>query len=284
MPPYAVKSTSASSDSDSDDIPENFSLVQSKRTIEIRDDALRKFHVAERQRQKERNRERDRKLKERTETTRKGKLSTGVEMDVQARMARAMQDAEEEVDEIGDGEEMERNAEVTSSEGSEDEGDEGTGMIQDENDAMLRDEDQEDSSGSEAISRTIQTRPEQNSKHLPDHLFASAFAHQAPSSKNRQSTVVISEREGQVRRRKRQGRTKDLILGSRAVQIRSSLSRPSWQPAPMSTPPPKVKKFISRSLIVNGCKSKTKGWERRPANIGVLRTNGGPATGFVRGQ
>ncbi|KAE9394331.1 hypothetical protein BT96DRAFT_827845 [Gymnopus androsaceus JB14] len=46
-------------------------------------------------------------------------------------------------------------------------------------------------------------------------------------------------------------------------------------------PSAKVQKFLDRNLSVKGDKSRTRGWERRAANIGSMRRQG-PAAHFVR--
>ncbi|EEB96026.1 hypothetical protein MPER_04909 [Moniliophthora perniciosa FA553] len=47
------------------------------------------------------------------------------------------------------------------------------------------------------------------------------------------------------------------------------------------SPSAKVRKFHDQGLSLKGNKSKTRGWERRPVNIGSMRRQG-PAANFVR--
>jgi len=181
MPPYSFKSTS--SDSDSDDFPENFSLVHSKRAIEILDDTLKKFHAAERQKQKQKNREKDSKLKERTEATRKRKLSADVDGDAQARMARAMRDAEGET---ADRDRLSGDEMMGSDESESQDSDGSMELAGVRGDAMLlNDGGGGHWQGDDSDDMTTVAKPDRHLNHLPDHLFTSAFAHQAQPSPKR---------------------------------------------------------------------------------------------------
>jgi len=147
------------------------------------------------------------------------------------------------------------------------------------------DVDDESQDESESISKPSLAKSNRNPQHLPDHMFSAAFTPQTrPSSSKRQLPASAPRKIEKVRKRERHAQAKDLIVGSRAVRALSNPSRRASLPASMTIPPLKIKKFVNRSLNIKGNKSKTKGWERRPANIGVLRRDGAPAFGFVRGQ
>lgn len=199
-------------DSASDDAPETFSLVQSRRTVETQDDALQEFRAAMRLKQKQRNRERDLKMKKRAETRRKPSVKVDDDV-VQARMARVMQDAEEEEmdDEdrsvrckIGRWEMLKtRGNDRSDSQDSEDvelTGGEGDSTLSNDDDSEYQDE---------SISRSTAVNPDRHSK-LPDHLFTSAFTKEARSSTKQRSSADTSVKKKPNRRRVR---TKDLILG-----------------------------------------------------------------------
>jgi hypothetical protein len=224
MPPYVVN---ASSSSDEENAPEAFSLVQSKRNARTQDDALKRFQANEKERQKERNRERDRKLKERAEKTRKTKSMQ--EGDMQARIKRAMRDANEEMDEKEEGEEeeLEDDGDEEGSENEEDVEGSQSDMSSEEDEDMESAEDEEQShdgdssdesqygiNDSHSISQSSLAKPKQNPQHLPDHLFISAFAAQTyPSSSKQKSPPSVSQKTNNIKKRSHRVQAKDLIIG-----------------------------------------------------------------------
>ncbi|KIM75317.1 hypothetical protein PILCRDRAFT_827417 [Piloderma croceum F 1598] len=291
MSPY---SEDVASSSDGEGAPETLSLVQSKWNAKTLDNALNDFTAAEKERRKERNRTRDRKLKERAAQTRHSERVAEERDDAHARMERAMRDAEQEKEDEDEGEDeygsesednFEGSSKGTNSEESEDEamemaedGEDGI-MVSDNDDAS---QDVTDEGGTK--SNQSLARPKKNHHHLPDHLFTSAFTPQAqPSLSNLQPLASVSKTNNIVRKRKHRARAKDLIVGSRVIRTLADSSR-SGLPTSITLPPPKVKKFMNRSLNIKGNQSRIKGWERRPANLGVSKRDGGPALGFVRGQ
>jgi hypothetical protein len=320
-------SEDVASSSDDEGAPEALSLAQSKRNAETLNHALNDFKAAEKERRKERNRTRDRKLKERAAQTRHTKRVAEEGDDAHARMERAMRDAEKEEEaEDEHGSESEDNFEGSSKEiSSEESEDEAMEMAEDGEDGIM-DSDNDDESqdetdeGGTKLNQSL-AKPKQNHHHLPDHLFTAAFTPQTqPSFSNPQSAASVSRPNDIVKKRKHRARAKDLIVGyvstpcvlriilfnqvscsSRAIRTLSNSSR-SGLPTLMTLPPPKVKKFMNRSLNIKGNQSRIKGWERRPgelicvvvrthdliicfsANLGVSKRDGGPALGFVRGQ
>jgi hypothetical protein len=288
------------SSSDGEGAPETLSLVQSKWNAKTFDNALNDFKTAEKERRKERNRTRDRKLKERAAQTRHSESVAEEGDDAHARMERAMQDAErekedEDEDEYGS-DNFEGSSKETNSEESKDEamemaegGEDGI-MESDDDDAS---QDETDEGGTK--SNQSLARPKKNHHHLPDHLFTSAFTPRAqPSLSNSQPLASVSKTNNIARKRKHRARAKDLIVGcvstpcvshiiffnqvscsSRVIRTLADSSR-SGLPTPMTLPPPKVKKFMNRSLNIKGNQSRIKGWERRPGELirVVVRVHG----------
>lgn len=216
MAPYTVNTTSSSED---EDAPEAFSLAQSKQYAETQDDALKKFQAKEKQRQKDRNRERDRKLKERAEKTKNTKKLEERD-DVQARMERSMQNAEEEMDDEGEvqhGSDGEDDIEGSENDMSTEESEyEGMELSADKEDHAIQSdhESEGESDGGGFVTKQLQANPRRNPQHLPDHLFASAFTPKThPSTSKTQSLASTSRRIDNVRRQKHKVRGKDLIVG-----------------------------------------------------------------------
>ncbi|KAF9457371.1 hypothetical protein BDZ94DRAFT_1273391 [Collybia nuda] len=277
--------------SDEDDAPESYSLTQSRQHIKTRDDELKKIQTAERDKKRARNRERDRRLKEQAENSkRKRNEAQNGDSELIARMERAMQEAQMEMDdddeeegedddgEHGDDEKDESDDEdEDADEDEEDEGDDGEEFkgIRESSD----DED-EDMGSSDAESSQSMGKPKAHPDHLPDHLFSSAFNSQTSKSASKRKA---KEDVHNIRSRKRARSTatpKDVIIGGRAIRTLKQGGPPS---AVGMIPSTKAKKFLDRNLGMKGDRTKTRGWERRPANIGVMRRNG-PAANFVRNR
>ncbi|KZP22122.1 hypothetical protein FIBSPDRAFT_860019 [Athelia psychrophila] len=260
--------SSSLSGSDDEDSPETFSLEQSKLDAISKNGALRKAEAAEKEKRKEKNRQKDRKLKERALLSGKAK---GLEVnDVQDRMERAMRDAGAEEDESG-AEGQDGDEEMEDSENFSDESD-------DEDMSNV----EEDSSDEDSAEPGFPSSTSGNPHHLPEHLFTTAFTPTTPSKIPASSSrkVALSKK----RKRQTPG-TKDTLVGTRVVRRLTDSSHPhsDSQIGTKSMPSSKATRFVNRSLALKGNKARTKGWERRPANIGVLKPQGGPAVGFVRG-
>ena len=179
--------------SSDDDAPESHTLVESKRTIQRQNDALATFRAAEKSKMRARNRERDRKLKERAQKAKgKGKEVGGV-------AGEGMEGAVRGVEMGGDeGSDEDLEGSVGDEEGSGDEEDE---------DEVGSEEDEEEELP------TLKTKP--NPNHLPDHLFASAFASNASQLSGTKRKPEDDHRvSGSARKRRKNNRTRgDLIVG-----------------------------------------------------------------------
>ncbi|KAK7047154.1 hypothetical protein VNI00_006820 [Paramarasmius palmivorus] len=279
------------SSSDEDDAPETVTLSQSKKNVKKHDDALRQLEAAEREKKRTKNRERDRRLKEQAVKSRKKKgdesEEDGIEDDnAEARMLRAMQQAEDEGSEDSDEEMGEGDLTGEEEEGSDDDAnmnavdeedseEDSENELQDEDMEDMSDDEGESSEGSETEGIEGQVA-KTKAKHLPDYIFTSASA--APTKKPARTKEVIPPKPP---KRKRSGKgPKEVVIGSRSIQ---ALSSKDPFPVISSTmvPSAKVRKFLDRGLSLKGAKSKSRGWERRPVNIGSMRRQG-PAANFVR--
>ncbi|KAF7350562.1 hypothetical protein MSAN_01615900 [Mycena sanguinolenta] len=282
VPSASHSDSDAGSDSDND-APIAIPHTQAKRAAKTREAERERVAKAERDKKKERNRAKERtraregsgKEKKAMEEDEEGEEDgdEGEGEDVEARMERAMREAAEE-----ESDEEEEDSEMRDVEGED--GDE---------DSEAEDEDLEDDGGEEDDSDADEemSPPNTSSKnHLPDHLFASAFA-STPSTKKSLRTPVAKPMKTKKRKRSTPG-AKDLVVGSRTLRIASAstISRP----VPATLPSRKIRKFTDRALSLKATaatgrgKKNAKGWERVPANLGVLRrtTHGPPAAGFVR--
>ncbi|KAF8148645.1 hypothetical protein B0H34DRAFT_668340 [Crassisporium funariophilum] len=280
------------SDSSEDEgAPEAVSLSQSKKRIQSLETERKNAEIIERQNKRNQNRELDRKLKERAEENKmKGKKKAGNEEDgLEARMQRAMQEAQEEMDGLGESDEGEYEefsgiaggSGGASGDGESDEGSESDEDEEEDDDSDLDDEDDlSDSDDDEARQEELPQKSKKkvfNPDHLPDELFTAAFASQTAASKRKADDQGASTTLKSTKR-KRSNVQKDVVIGSRAIRILPGAGQPT---VPSVAPSRKVRKFLDRSLALKGGKQRTKGWERRPANIGVLRRDG-PASNFVR--
>ncbi|KAG1855447.1 hypothetical protein C8R48DRAFT_749348 [Suillus tomentosus] len=303
----------ASSD---DDAPEAVSHSISKRNAKREKKTLRDFEAEENARKKAQNRERDRKLKERAVVTRLGKLSdntmgmgkrkvpreSNIESDgssgqdddipkddrLEMRMRRAMEDAATEIDDGDDGNgdgELENLMDRGSSESGIDE------EMAKFNAESGSDEDEEMASGSEDESehedRPPLTKSSAKGQYLEDTLFASAFASQ--SAHAMADTTATKSLQKVLPSRKRQRRTlaraKDILVGTRTIRTLPDSLGSKVRSTAHTIPSQKIRKFIDQSLAIKGrlasAKAKARGWERRPANVGVMKWTGAPS-GFVR--
>ncbi|KAI3603777.1 hypothetical protein WG66_006669 [Moniliophthora roreri] len=280
------------SSSDEDDAPEIFTLSQSKKDIKKHDDAIRELETAEREKKRAKNRERDRKLKEQAANSQKRRRKDEEEDEevnsAEARMLRAMEQAKDEEDEDSE-EEMGMDSRGGEDESEEDEieEDEEDSEEDDEDDEaqdeQMADADDESSDGSEFGGIELDEPPltsTTKAKHLPDHIFTLAAA-AAPVKKLPQPKPKEVKPQKQSKRRKRSGKgPKEVVIGSRSIKALASAD-PFPVVSSTMAPSAKVRKFLDRGLSLKGNKSKTRGWERRPVNIGSMRRQG-PAANFVR--
>jgi len=280
-------SRSDSESSEDEGAPEIISLVQSKKAIQKLDAELKKAEMAERQSKRRQNREMDRKLKERADMNRGGKKKGDEANELEARMQRAMQEAQEEMDEEGESESESQGGSRDEDEDENDDDDndeEDSGEDEEDVSSLEDDQDEEDDNSDDA--ETLAPKPKKktyNPDHLPDELFAAAFASQASTSKRKAAEDEEDKPLKQTPKKKKPKRShaqQDLIVGSRTIRTLPTSGQPI---TPSVAPSSKINKFLNRSLALKGGKQKTKTWERRPANIGVLRRDG-PALNFVRNR
>ena len=165
-------SSSDSESSDGEDAPEIISLAQSKKDIQKLDAELKKAEMAARKSKKSQNREMDRKLKERADMNRGGKQKGDEVAGLEARMYRAMQEAQEEMDEEG---------ESASMGDSEEDGDKEEGDVS----SLEGEQGSEEEEEEENLLPNPLKKKTYNANHLPDELFTAAFASKASTSKRK---------------------------------------------------------------------------------------------------
>lgn len=269
------------SGSSDEEAPETISLTQSKQSVHRRETELKKAEILVKERKREENRERDRKLKERAERNRgkqKEKSGSSRDLDLEARMQRAMQEAQDEMgeEESGDEEEFEG---FGGLEGSDD--DESGEELSSQEEESGSDNDESDmESNLNDSDRDEQPGRISNPDHLPDELFEAAFKASTTSSKRKVEDIDSKTQLPSRKRKRNNAPPKDLVIGSRAIRVLPEANKPS---TPSARPSRKIRKFLDRTLALKGGNPEVRGWERRPVNIGVMRRNGGPAANFVRG-
>ncbi|KAF9242346.1 hypothetical protein BU15DRAFT_60470 [Melanogaster broomeanus] len=123
--------------------------------------------------------------------------------------------------------------------------------------------------------------------YLADDLFTAAFSSQKSKQSSDKTSVESSKRQTlKKRRRKPTARSKDLVIDGRTIRTLSRASDSRSQATSRTVPPSRARKFIDQSLALKGkqalLKAKRRGWERRPANVGVMKFNGVPPLGFAR--
>ncbi|OCH91743.1 hypothetical protein OBBRIDRAFT_886749 [Obba rivulosa] len=312
----------AHSESSDDEAPEALSFGQSKRAAKGEQNARQQLEAEQKQKLKQKNRERDRVLKERAAqvkekekafTGRKGRRVAREEDpdesadeaprppqdDLESRMERAMREAAEESDEDEKGfggfdperESDEDGASLSGHSEEEEDGEEGGSHV-DGNDAVhvdegedISDEDEqgsEDEEPSDEDATSDQHLP--NDDYLPDHLFQDAFSAIATSSSKRKASESRSSQRP-VKKRKRPSQLgRDILVGSRTIRTLPTLSATPALTSRTLVPPAPKDRFLKRTLNLKGSKkSASKGWERRAANVGIMKRNG-PAAHFVRGS
>ncbi|EMD32356.1 hypothetical protein CERSUDRAFT_126784 [Gelatoporia subvermispora B] len=226
--------------------------------------------------------------------------------DLKARMERAMREAAEESAEGEEGfggfdsevESDEEGAGPSKHLEDEVEGEEENGDLEDEDASQLDDdeyfsveEDNEDDmsevEGSELEDDEDENiAPHLNPSHgdyLPDHVFSAAFSATPSSSKRKASESQSTQRP--TKKRKRTSRPgQDILVGSRTIRTLSTATTAAPAAKRTLVPPAARDRFLKRTLDLKGsAKSTNKGWERRAANIGIMKRNG-PAARFVRGS
>ncbi|KAF7296274.1 hypothetical protein HMN09_01096700 [Mycena chlorophos] len=283
---------SAEDDSDDDnDAPVAVTLAQAKRAAQTqqrrKEEARAEVNRARREKAKA-------KAKRPASASREGKGKPGLELaadgddededddlevadeGVESRMERAMREAAEE---SGDEDEDEDGA---GSSGVEDNDvDMGVGSGSDDEDASLgereddEDEDMGDMGDTDASSQDDEEPVSASAKHLPDHLFASAFASTSTSNAQLSRPSPASGSRTTTTTKKRKLSKKELVVNSRTIRIQSTLT----PKIPSTLPSRKVRKFTEKALALStkstasspATARQKKQWERVPAAIGVLR-------------
>ncbi|KAI1792326.1 hypothetical protein LXA43DRAFT_1007632 [Ganoderma leucocontextum] len=309
----AKRSRQVSHDSSDDEAPEAVSFGTSKKTAKGEQDAVKQHHAAQKQKRKEKNRAIDLALKDRSTNTKgkgkavgvgSGKQSKEAEAtmpdeedssvddaeegksggpsreELEERMARAMREAEGESGSEEDDEEFEGLEDDVEMDGEDEE-------MGDEDEEMGSADEDEDDDGEEEDQDGPLTKPSSTSRkgdYLPDHLFKSALSHIGKKIVFDDDAPLLSPKDSPPRKRKRTKRTsKDILLGSRTIRTLSKPTAVAPAAAKGLAPPRRVDKFVKTSLNLKGdaAKAKAKGWNRQPANLGVMKRHG-PAAHFVR--
>jgi hypothetical protein len=213
MPRKRLRPTSDSS-SDSDDAPEAFTLAESKKSAKRKSEEIEKAHAAINRQSKLKNQERDRVLKEQAKRRKeKGNAEgdgRGRVDALEARMERAMKEAQGEESVVADSEEEHHD-------GFLDDGIEGELASDMDPDVQAEDEDMEfGEDGSDEEDEDEEEDPETKStKHLPDHLFEAAFAsqHAQLEETSKSTTKSSSLKPKPPKKKKRKTQSKDIVLG-----------------------------------------------------------------------
>ena len=200
---------SGSESSDDEGTPETISLAQSKKEIQKLNAELKKAETAERQSKRRQNREVDRKLKERADINRRrsGKKKVDEAGELEIRMRRAMQEAQEEMNEE---DESGSEGEALDLENSDEDEDDGNSLYDDQGSVHSDEEQEEEEREAEILPLKPKKKP-YNPDHLPDELFTAAFASQSSTSKRK--TPEDEALKQTPKKRKRSHIQKDLIVG-----------------------------------------------------------------------
>ncbi|KAJ3819333.1 hypothetical protein F5880DRAFT_1616558 [Lentinula raphanica] len=266
MPSRAHIDITDNSNPSDDEAPEAVSLSQTKSAAKKR---RKELHDLDAQANKRRKVEED-------------GSSDDEENDIEARMLRAMQQAEEEEEKSdeeveSDGDEEESDAEMRGLEGDGDD---------DDDDDDDEEEEEEEEGNAEAEVDELNSL-HKNPNHLPDYLFASVLASTKTNEKKSTAKKTTKPEPNRTRRRKKRNGGKDHIVGSRLLRITSDSGISSAPRATLAMQPSsKVKRFIDKNLLLKTREGdrlgkRGRGYERRAANIGSLRRLG-PANNFVR--
>ncbi|KAF8506245.1 hypothetical protein BU17DRAFT_100911 [Hysterangium stoloniferum] len=279
--------THSHSDSeDSDGAPEAISLLKSKKASRAKEQAVQVFESEQKAKRKRENREKDRALKEAKEKRDQAGTEEehGERKAKKAKLDKRKGEASSAIVDLDTVEEMEHmtpHSDDRESDGDEDINDVGSGS--------------EDGDGSEEE----EWGGIDPANYLPDHLFSVAPTPAPPPEENITKSIVKTHSRRPKSARKK---AKDLIVGSRTVR---TMKPESLSTTPLTLPPARINKFLKRTLqlkkrehsidkTTHGSTKKSTGkgkadnkspsWERRAANIGVLRNANGPALKFVRGS
>jgi len=196
MPRKRLRPTSDSS-SDSDDTPETFTLAESKKSAKRKSEEIEKAHAAINRQSKLKNQEKDRVLKEQAKRRKERENAQGDEDGradaLEARMERAMKEAQDEESLVVDSEE------------------ERDGFSDDEIEGELASDMEFGEDGTDEEEEDLEQK---STKHLPDHLFEAAFASQNVQLEDASnSTTKTSSKPKPSKKKKRKTQSKDIVLG-----------------------------------------------------------------------
>jgi hypothetical protein len=211
---------SATQNADESAQPESLSLSASASTAKGHDRALRVIYAAQKRRTRETNKRRDEILKAQagrrrrpTESGERNLEHHGVEVDdieggsdmgarLHRRMTRAMDDAEEEMEQVSGSESGEEWCGIKSADPESFQSDEDMAISKGDTRAL-------DSDGlveGDSVQSTA-------GKYLPDHLFAVALAKSRPRDNVRPSRTTPKARSTTKKRRHPHARAKDVVVG-----------------------------------------------------------------------
>jgi len=201
------------SGSSDEEAPEAIPLAQSKQSVHRRETEVKKAENLVKERKREENRERDRKLKERAERNKgkqKEKSGSSRDLELEGRMQRAMQEAEDEMGE--DESDEEEFAGFGGVEGSDDDESGEESSSQEEESGSDDDESDAESNPNDA-NREEQPCRKSNPDHLPDELFDAAFKASTASSKRNVEDIDLKTQLSSRKRKRNNAPAKDLIIG-----------------------------------------------------------------------
>ncbi|KAI5117602.1 hypothetical protein M0805_006715 [Coniferiporia weirii] len=304
-------SASDTSEDDDDTAPEAVTLAYSKNIAKGRDVALRHAESELKRKRKEKNRLKDESLKRRAEQTRgirkdednapadekninasrKGKgrePAAREERSLEDRMDRAMREAQDQESDSDEAlEAIEDDVSLGGAEDSEssssDDGELSEDSGSDRMDVVEEGHGLKKDSGQLSRAKT-KTR---DRDYLPEHIFAAALSNAQLSSTKTASPASSSLKlQPRQKTKKRKPRTaEDVVLGSKTVHMLSSKTTPAVASAASRTlPPGRVKRFFESHLDLKSkrVEKSRRGWERKAANVGSLRSTNLPATNFAR--
>ncbi|TEB29193.1 hypothetical protein FA13DRAFT_1793293 [Coprinellus micaceus] len=169
-------------------------------------------------------------------------------------------------------------------------GDPGAAFLSSSSSSSEGEEDEGDGDGPHSEQKALDDF-ELRVNRLPDHLFEAAFA--APSSSatatpnpksKRKSTPPTAQTTQPSRKRLRPDvGHEDLQVGVERVRALGTAASGAHR-ALLAGPSRRVNEFLDWALALKGTGKKRLGWERRPANIGLMRSTSGPAANFVGGR
>ncbi|KZV83139.1 hypothetical protein EXIGLDRAFT_843197 [Exidia glandulosa HHB12029] len=259
------------SSSSEDEAPETVSRAASRAQLAAQQKDKRAFEQAERDSRKAKNRSRAKQQQERTEQN-----------SAAARMERAMRDAAEDNDHDEDEEDEGGDEAAGASDGMDDDDDEGgSSGSGDEEDGEAVGDEHMDAVDDDASNAESSESDDLQPSYLPDHLFKDALAAaqaQKPSSKSlSRAEKKLIKQKAKARRMK----SKDVLLGDRAVRILPSSVQSASTAARRTIAPSSASTFVRKSLQLKKSERK-RDWDRKTVDMGSSRSRHAPLHNFVR--